>query len=63
MSDNRGKNMKNEECCSHLSTYKIYKPMSSIAMGSLLSSTMAEIFPQDVEQNRIKHLLEAAKII
>jgi hypothetical protein len=27
-------------------------------MGSPLSSTMAEIFLQDLEQNRIKHLLE-----
>ncbi|PNF38136.1 hypothetical protein B7P43_G14608 [Cryptotermes secundus] len=39
-----------------------YKPRSGIAMGSPLSSTMAEIFLQDLEQNRIKQLLEDEKI-
>jgi hypothetical protein len=42
---------------------KFYKPKSGVALGSPLSSTMAEIFPQDLEQNRIKHLLEGGKIV
>ena len=40
---------------------KFYKQKSGVAMGSPLSSTMAEIFLQDLEQNRIKHLLEDEK--
>jgi hypothetical protein len=35
---------------------KFYKPRYGVAMGSPLSSTMAEIFLQRLEQNRIKHL-------
>jgi hypothetical protein len=42
---------------------KCYKPESSVTMGSPLSNTMAEIFLQDLEQNRIKHFLEDEKII
>jgi hypothetical protein len=39
------------------------KPTSGIAMGSPLSSNIAEIFLQDLEQNRLKHLLEGNKIV
>jgi hypothetical protein len=42
---------------------KFYTPKSGVAMGSLQLSTMAEIFLQDLEHNRIKHLLEGGKII
>jgi hypothetical protein len=42
---------------------KCYKPKSGVAMGSPLSSTTAEIFLQDLEQNKIEHLLEDKKII
>jgi hypothetical protein len=42
---------------------KFYKPKLGVAMGTPLSSTMAEIFLQDLEKNRIKHLLEDEKII
>jgi hypothetical protein len=41
---------------------KYYKPKSGEAMGSPISRTMAEIFLQDLEQNRLKHLLEDRKI-
>jgi hypothetical protein len=41
---------------------KFYKPKSGVAMGSPLSSTMAEIFLQHLEQSKIKHLLEDRKI-
>jgi hypothetical protein len=34
---------------------KFYKPKSGIAVGSPLSSIMAEIFPQDLEQNSTKN--------
>ena len=36
---------------------KYYKPRTGVAMGCPLSSTMAEIVLQDMEQSRIKHLL------
>jgi hypothetical protein len=39
-----------------------YKPNSAIAMGSPLSGILAEIFLQDLEQHRIKHLLEGGTI-
>jgi hypothetical protein len=42
---------------------KFYKPNSGVAMGSPLSGTLAEIFLQDLEQQRIKHLLEDGNII
>jgi hypothetical protein len=42
--------------------HKYYKPKSGINMGSPISGTMTEIFLQDLEQNRIKHLLEDGKI-
>jgi hypothetical protein len=35
---------------------KFYKPNSGVAMGSPLSEILAETFPQDLEQHRIKHL-------
>jgi hypothetical protein len=34
-----------------------------VAMGSPLSGMLAEIFLQDLEQHRIKHLLEDGNII
>jgi hypothetical protein len=37
---------------------KFYKPKAGVAMGSPISSTMDEIFPQDLKQNRRKHLLK-----
>jgi hypothetical protein len=37
---------------------KFYKPRSGVAMGSPLSGLMAEIFLQDIEQKKIKPLLE-----
>jgi hypothetical protein len=42
--------------------HKYHKPKSGVAMGSPISGTMAEIFQQDSEQNKIKHLLEDVKI-
>jgi hypothetical protein len=42
---------------------KFYKPTTGIAMGSPLSSVIAEIFLQDLEQNRLKHLLEDKRIV
>jgi hypothetical protein len=42
---------------------KFYKPNSGVAMGSPLSGMLAEIFLQDLEQQRIKHLLEDGNII
>jgi hypothetical protein len=42
---------------------KFYKPTSGVAMGSPLSSNMAEIFLQDLEQNRLKHPLRGKKIV
>jgi glycyl-tRNA synthetase beta subunit len=42
---------------------KFYKPTTGVAMGSPLSSILAEIFLQDLEQNRLKHLLEDKKIV
>jgi hypothetical protein len=42
-------------------TGKFYKPESGVAMGSPLSSNIAEIFLHDLEKNRIKHLLEDEK--
>jgi hypothetical protein len=42
---------------------KFYKPTSGVAMGSPLSSVIAEIFLQDLEQNRLKHLLEGKMIV
>jgi hypothetical protein len=42
---------------------KFYKTNSGIAMGSLLSGILAEIFLQDLEQHRIKHSLEGGHII
>jgi hypothetical protein len=42
---------------------KFYKPTSGVAMGSPLSSTIAEIFLQDLEQNRLQHLLDGKKIM
>jgi hypothetical protein len=40
-----------------------YNPTTGIAMGSPLSSILADIFLQNLEQNRIKHLLEDKKIV
>jgi hypothetical protein len=37
--------------------------LPEVAMGSPLSSTIAEIFLQDLEQNRLKNLLEDKKIV
>jgi hypothetical protein len=42
---------------------KCYKTNSGVAMGSPLSGILAEIVLQDLEQHRIKHLLEGGKII
>jgi hypothetical protein len=42
---------------------KFYKPNSGVAMRSPLSGILAEIFLQDLEQHRIKHLLEGGNII
>jgi hypothetical protein len=42
---------------------KFYKPISGIAMGSPLSTTIVEIFLQNLEQNRLKHLLEGKMIM
>jgi hypothetical protein len=42
---------------------KYYKPTTGVAMGSPLSGILAEIFLQDLEQNRLKHLLEDKKIV
>jgi hypothetical protein len=42
---------------------KFHKPTTSIAMGSPLSSIIAEIFLQNLEENRLKHLLEDKKIV
>jgi hypothetical protein len=42
---------------------KFYKPKTGIAMGSPLSGLLAEIFLQDLEQQRIKHALEGDNII
>jgi hypothetical protein len=41
---------------------KYYKPESGVAMGSPISSTMAEIFLQEIEQHQLKHVLEDSKI-
>jgi hypothetical protein len=38
-------------------------PATGVAMGSPLSDTLAEIFIQELEQNRLKHVLEGKKII
>jgi hypothetical protein len=42
---------------------KFYKSNTGVAMGSPLSGMLAEIFLQDLEQHRIKHLLEDGNII
>jgi hypothetical protein len=42
---------------------KFYKPTTGVAMGSPLCSILAEIFLQDLEQNRLRHLLEDKKIV
>jgi hypothetical protein len=42
---------------------KFYKPNLGVAMGSPLSGILAKIFLQDLEQHRIKHLLEGGIII
>jgi hypothetical protein len=42
---------------------KFYKPATGVAMGSPLSGTLREMFIQELEQNRLKHLLEGKKII
>jgi hypothetical protein len=42
---------------------KFYKPKSGVAMGSPLSGILAEIYLQQIEQSRIKHLLEDGRII
>jgi hypothetical protein len=42
---------------------KFNKPNSGVAMRSPLSGMLAEIFLQDLEQQRIKHLLDDGKII
>jgi hypothetical protein len=42
---------------------KFYKPKSGVAMGSPLSGILAEKYLQQIEQNRIKHLLEDGRII
>jgi hypothetical protein len=42
---------------------KFYKPKSGVAMGSPLSSTMAEMFLQGLDKNRIKHLLQGEIIV
>jgi hypothetical protein len=42
---------------------KFYKPKSGVAMGSPLSSIMAEIFLQHLEQSKIKLLLEEKNIV
>jgi hypothetical protein len=42
---------------------KFYKPNTGVAMGSSLSGILAEIFLQNLEQHRIKHLLEDGNII
>jgi hypothetical protein len=41
---------------------KFYKPKTGIAMGSPLSSIIAEIFPQHLEQQILKHTLERQTI-
>jgi hypothetical protein len=41
---------------------KFYKPNLGVAMGSPLSGILAEIFLQDLEQHRIKRLLECDNI-
>jgi hypothetical protein len=42
---------------------RFYKSATGVVMGSPLSGTFAEIFLQELEQNRLKHLLEGKKII
>ena len=42
---------------------KLYQPTKGIAMGSPLSSTMAEIYIQYFENLHIKHWLESTEII
>jgi hypothetical protein len=42
---------------------RFYKPAMGVAMGSPLSGTFTEIFLQELEQNRLKHLLEEKKFI
>jgi hypothetical protein len=42
---------------------KYYKPTTGVAMGSPLSGILAEIFLQDLEQNRVKYILEDKKIV
>ncbi|XP_023725557.1 uncharacterized protein LOC111874349 [Cryptotermes secundus] len=42
---------------------KFYKPNSGVAMGSPLSSLMAEVFLQHFEQRKVKLLLEDKRII
>jgi hypothetical protein len=42
---------------------KFYKSKSGVAMGSPLSGILAEIYLQQIEQTRIKHLLEDGRII
>jgi hypothetical protein len=41
----------------------IYKPKTGIAMGSPLSGIIVEIFLQNLEQLRLKHILESKAII
>jgi hypothetical protein len=41
---------------------KFYEPKSGVAMGSPLSGILVEIFLQDLQQHRIKHLLEVGNI-
>jgi hypothetical protein len=42
---------------------KFYKPTSGVTTGSHLSSNIAEIFLQDLEQSGLKHLLEGKRIV
>ena len=42
---------------------KCYQPMKGIAMGSPLSSTLAEIYLQYFEELIIKHWIETNEII
>jgi hypothetical protein len=42
---------------------KFYKPATGVAMESPLSGTFAEVFLQELEQTRLKHLLEGKRII
>jgi len=38
---------------------QIYQPDKSVAMGSPISGTMAEVFLQQLEKSIIKHLIDA----